>query len=261
MGASKLWQSAQRLFSRCQSGLGAGLDLLFVPECAVCRGELEQLGLCPACRSRLFPPWGPLCRQCAAPVPSHDAHRGDCVRCRKRDFHFDSAIALGEYTGLLRETVLRLKRPRQEALARALADLLSDQLATPSGGQHNRQDPPDVICPVPMHWTRRLVRGVNSPDLLAEQVAQRLGIPFAPGLLVSRRKLRRQASLSQTERFRNVRHAFSLGGGYVLKSARVLLIDDILTTGATCSEAARTLKRAGATTVAVAVLGRAQSEV
>ncbi|MBL9084027.1 MAG: ComF family protein [Planctomycetales bacterium] len=119
----------------------------------------------------------------------------------------------------------------------------------------------DLVVPIPMHWFRRAIQGHNGPDLTATLVAKRLGIVDYPRLLVRRRRTRPQAGLTPPQRRDNVHNAFALRNGYRVEGAKVLLIDDILTTGATCSEAARTLKRAGATTVAVAVLGRAQSEV
>lgn len=118
----------------------------------------------------------------------------------------------------------------------------------------------DVVVPMAMHWSRRMVRGVNGPEISAEVVAGELGVPMARRLLVRRRKTRRQFNLSPPQRFRNVRQAFGVSAGYHLDAARVLLVDDILTTGATCSEAARVLRGAGAEEVGVAVLARAEGD-
>jgi ComF family protein len=115
---------------------------------------------------------------------------------------------------------------------------------------------PDVVVPVPMHWSRRLVRGVNSPDILAECLARHLRVPVASAMVVRRRNTRLQPRLPPRKRFRNVRGAFQLGKTYYMDDLRVVLVDDVLTTGATCSEIAGLLKQAGAALVAAAVLAR-----
>ena len=113
---------------------------------------------------------------------------------------------------------------------------------------------------MPMHWTRRLQRGINSPEILAGCLARHLGIPLRRRLLVRCRRTFLQTEMSPPQRFRNVRAAFRVHKSPCLQGARVLLVDDILTTGATCSEAAKTLKKAGAAAVVVAVLARAQGQ-
>jgi ComF family protein len=118
----------------------------------------------------------------------------------------------------------------------------------------------DVVVHIPMYWGRRLVRGTNSPEILARRLARRLGIPWESRLLVRRRNTLVQPDLPPRERFRNIQGAFRVDKGYDLGGARVLLVDDVLTTGATCSEAAKWLKQAGAAHVAVAVLARADRD-
>ena len=115
---------------------------------------------------------------------------------------------------------------------------------------------PDVVVPVPMYWLRRWSHGTNSAAVLAEVLADNLRVPLAPGLLRRLRHTPPQFSLPPSQRRANVRRAFAVRTGYHLERANVLLVDDILTTGSTCSEAARALKRAGAARVMVAVAGR-----
>jgi ComF family protein len=116
---------------------------------------------------------------------------------------------------------------------------------------------PDVVIPVPMHWTRRVRRGTNGPETVAEYLARKLRVPFTTRLLLRSRRTQRQADLPPGNRFRNVRRAFRLDESYHLEGVCVLLVDDVLTTGATCGEAARVLLEAGAAQVAVAVVARA----
>jgi predicted amidophosphoribosyltransferase len=108
-----------------------------------------------------------------------------------------------------------------------------------------------------MHWRRRFLRGTNSAAVLAEALADKLQLPLRRRLLRRRRYTRPQFSLSPPERRANVRGAFSVGAGYPLQEAHVLLVDDIMTSGATCNEAARTLRKAGARRVTVVVAARA----
>jgi predicted amidophosphoribosyltransferase len=133
---------------------------------------------------------------------------------------------------------------------------------------------PDLIVPIPMHWWRRLWRGVNNTEILAEELGRRLEKPVMGRLLVRRRPTRPQKDLLLPERLANLRNAFRLRRSHPQAGARqagarqagaparwqdshILLVDDILTTGATSSEAARVFKQAGAGAVAVAVLARA----
>jgi ComF family protein len=109
-----------------------------------------------------------------------------------------------------------------------------------------------------MHWWRRLGRGFNSPDVLAQVLARALRVPWSPELLTRRRNTLPQMRLAPKMRFQNLRGALRLRADGAIAGRRVLLVDDILTTGATCSEAARVLKQAHAAWVGVAVLARAE---
>jgi ComF family protein len=158
---------------------------------------------------------------------------------------------LGIYDGELRRAVLRMKHPQHEVQAAALADLLWKECCSELSDFQ-----PDVVVPVPMFWARRLSRGANSPDVIARVLAARLQVPWC-GMLSRRRNTAPQASLSPPARFTNVRGAFRFRRDFDCSDARVLLVDDVLTTGATCGEAAKVLMQNGARRVAVAVVARA----
>lgn len=229
-------------------------DLVYPPHCLACRGGLPESGalhLCDRCRDDLGVFAGPFCDHCGAPVPLVMPGARGCGHCRKQRLRFDTTIALGPYAGPLRDLVLATKRPHGELLTLGLGQLLMHHR-----GEEIRQAQIDVVCGVPMHWRRRLSRLACGPALLAEVVAKAVGCPYAATLVRRRRSTVPQAQLSRTERQRNVRGAFVLGRGHRLNRAHVLLIDDILTTGATCSEISRVLKRGGASRVTVAVLAR-----
>jgi ComF family protein len=173
------------------------------------------------------------------------------MSCRNDRLKFDAALALGSYEGLLREWILRMKEDRSRLSSRVLGELAWEAL-----GPALRQLNVDVAAAVPMPAWRRWQRGVNPPGDMAERMARKLGVPAAPRMLRIRRNIPAQIELSRPGRFANVRGEMALRRGYSLQAAHVLLVDDILTTGATASEAARVLKQAGAARVTVFVLGR-----
>jgi ComF family protein len=115
----------------------------------------------------------------------------------------------------------------------------------------------DLLIPVPMHWRRRMAHGTNSAMLLAEALARPLRVPVNTRMLRRRRNTQPQFSLSTRERRENVRGAFVIRGTFPKAKPHVLLVDDIMTSGATANEAARMLRRAGARRITVIVAARA----
>jgi ComF family protein len=207
--------------------------------------------LCAGCSSKLGPVGWNGCHRCGGEVPGSEAAGDRCESCRKLALRFDSVIALGSYHAGLRDAVLRMKRPAHDALSVAMGQLLAERrrerLAAVGA---------DMIVPIPMFWRRRIGRGKNCPELLSECLAKSLGIPMRAKSLTRRRNTLPQAG-SAPRRFENVRGAFMVRRPDTVHGARVLLVDDVLTTGATCSEAANMLKQAGAAMVVVAVVARA----
>ena len=165
-----------------------------------------------------------------------------CPACHNLRLRFQTVIPLGPYDGALRDAVLKTKRSYHEQMSLALGQLLLRRRERELNDFH-----PDLVVPIPMHWTRRFRRGINSPELLAGCLGRRLRVPVADWLLVRTRNTLPQKDLTPQDRFRNVRGAFRVRRGRRrrLQGSRVLLVDDILTTGATCSEAAAVLRRCG----------------
>lgn len=229
-------------------------DLLLPPTCNFCARDLPPPGtqplVCDACREEFLSFDGSVCPRCSAPVSS--THAGDdCPRCQDRRYHFRYVMALGVYRDSLRDAVIRMKQRINEPLTLSMGHLLADRLQ-----EKVSLSPPDIMVPVPTHWIKRIVRGVNGPDLLVEAIGRRLTITTAINLLSCRRRTRKQGTLLPSERFANVRNAFRASSGYDIRGTYVLLVDDIMTTGATASEAAKTLRKAGADKVDVAVVAR-----
>jgi ComF family protein len=162
-------------------------------------------------------------------------------------------VRLGSYEATLRSVVLRMKRQTHRALAIVVGDLLFNARVADWEALK-----PDAVVPVPMHWSRRVWRGFNSPETISERLARHLDVPLASHLLRRRRRTAPQANLPPTRRLANVRGAFRATAHPDLAGARLLLVDDIMTTGATVNEAAKMLTRAGASFVGIAVVARAE---
>jgi ComF family protein len=230
------------------------LHLLYPGVCGVCGQPLpvDVDHFCAGCRLALTSDAEPTCPRCAATVGPFVHLPGSCTHCRGTSFHFDAVLRLGAYEGLLRDVVLRMKHASGEMLAELVGELWAAH-AEPA----LRAAGATVVVPVPLHWLRRWTRGYNQSEALARAVAHRLGLPCRLRALIRVRNTPKQALQAASLRQANVRDAFRAAKGAGLAGHNVLLIDDILTTGNTASEAARVLRGAGAARVTVAVLARA----
>lgn len=176
-----------------------------------------------------------------------------CSWCRGVPLEFNSVVALGDYHGPLRDVVVAIKSPSNGLMAEAMACLLLERREAAI-----RALQPDFVLPVPQHWRRRIGRGTDGVETMARTLARKMALPLPPRLVIRHRNTLPQKDLPPKARFHNVRNAFAVRANYDLVGARVLVVDDTLTTGATCSEIAWTLKQSGAAVVHVAVLARAQ---
>lgn len=231
--------------------MSALLDLIYPPRCLVCGEVPPRSGdpFCATCADGIFNDRDLCCPHCAATVGPHSIIEGKCARCRDESFAFDQTFRLGEYTGVRRQLALWLKHSGHETLAERIgqswAELLKPHLATI-----------DAIIPVPLHWMRRLSRGYNQSQALARGLARNLGVPLRSWWLWRVRRTPSQQGLSRTARKDNVKGAFGVTQGICLGGMRLLLVDDVMTTGATAAEAAKALKVAGALHVTLAVVAR-----
>jgi len=228
-------------------------ELLMPSVCLLCGQDTHatRTRLCATCQSQLVLDVAGQCLRCAKRLPKlATAEETGCALCEHKRFRFQRAIALGVYDGLLRELILRIKKPLHEALCLATGELLAQKLAGCFA------PPPDAIVPVPMHWLRRLTRGTADTALLAEAMAEKLRLPLWPRLLRCRRRTEKQGLLLPTERLKNVRGAYAVRRRFALDGVHVLVVDDVMTTGATANEVARVLRRAGASQVSIAVVAR-----
>jgi ComF family protein len=193
------------------------------------------------------------CPRCAQTVGQYTASAEGCSWCRDQRFAFAAAIRLGSYESRRREAVLRIKQRGGDELAYYVARLWAER----SLGRL-RSCGAEVVVPVPLHWLRQLRRGHNQAAILAEGLARRLGLPVRPAWLTRRRATPHQTGQSAAVRRDNVAGAFVARRRPELNGRTVLLVDDVMTTGSTCHEAARALIAAGAARIVVAVLARSE---
>lgn len=223
------------------------LAVLFPPRCLLCGKPTSRLNiLCDDCIESLPRIEGPRCSQCQEPLadPSLDL----CRACGTRERWFDRAVSLGPYGGAWGELVRALKFDKEPAVARFLSARMADFLHT--------EDPfgnIDIITYVPMTRHAMRARGFNQAKLLARGLAKRIHRPMAQ-LLAKRNETQPQARLSARARRHNLRGAFHLIRSL---SEKVLLVDDIFTTGSTVEECAHTLKSGGCEEVFVLTVARA----
>ncbi|MEM1177611.1 MAG: ComF family protein [Acidobacteriota bacterium] len=236
-----------------RSVLRAVVDTVWPDLCVSCRRPVEKplelhVGLCMACRRRLLSAPVHKCCGCGVELPAAATVDPDrrCAACAHRPPPWRRLSWVWHYRSPLDAVVVGLKFRRLDYLAERLARPLASALEKSS-------DDLDAVVPVPLHWTRRLRRGYDQAALLAFGVGDLLGLPVVDGLIRSRRTPP-QSKRDRSGRRRNLESAFR--GRRSLKGRRVLLIDDVITTGATLESATGALLAAGVAEVDVAVLAR-----
>lgn len=231
------------------------LDLIFPPLCHACKAFIangENVHLCPACRSDFATIHSPLCTVCGTPFLTQDGTDHPCGNCLSHPPPFDAARAAFLFHGTVRDLIHRYKYDRHIQLRRPLGLLLAGTLA-PVVAEWEA----DLLLPVPLHRRRLRRRGFNQAALLVELLAKEWCLPLERHLLQRVRWTEPQVNLPAPARPANVKGAFALKEGTEVKGKRIILVDDVFTTGSTLAECARVLKRAGATAVFAVTLARA----
>ncbi|MDR1492789.1 MAG: ComF family protein [Planctomycetaceae bacterium] len=243
--------------------LSDAADLICPPNCLACQKPLDRSRknylFCDCCCQNMIVSLWEYCPRCGAIgflTPGGRSDKGGCFECRRQTFQFSDVTVLGKYSELLRLMILRMKHDRDGIVSGNMARLFLSVRK-----QELRRNLPDLITPIPMHFIRRFFRGVNNPIFFAKEIGTELNIPVSLDILRRTRYTEPQFNLKPNRRFSNVRGAFAfVGRKELLAGKHVLLVDDIMTTGATCNEAARVLREAGAASVRVAVYGRTMKE-
>ena len=227
-------------------------------ECRVCEEVLtraSRLPICEECLASFEPLTRQICDVCGVPLPAFagaSVQPRFCPPCQNRTYAFDRVRSFALYDRALVKAILLLKFERIDPLGSWFAGRLAELI---------ERDPErlgaDVVVPVPLHRVREKERGYNQAELLAKPLAKRLKLPCQPVLLVRTRPRPDKRMLSLDERWESVRGAFATRPGSQVDNRRVLLVDDVLTTGATLDACARALREAGAKAVVGLTVARA----
>ena len=234
--------------------LNAGLGLLYPEVCQLCgqtRATPAEGYVCGDCRAKVRFIQRPFCERCGRPYEGDITTQFECANCREMEWHFQSARSAVEARDQVLEVIHRYKYQRALWFEPFLAELLI-KAAGPALGEHTGC----MIVPVPLHPAKQREREFNQAERLAGRLGAATQIPVNKGLLRRVVATRTQALLKRPERLANVRNAFAMRAGQRLNGERIVVVDDVFTTGATTSACARVLMAAGAGEVCVWTLAR-----
>jgi ComF family protein len=229
--------------------------VLVVSRCAACKEAVlhaRRLPICTACLEKFPLLDGPLCQCCGRPLPGPAAYGPRCFACRRGVYAFDRARSCAPYLEPAITMIELLKRRPIRPLARWLAARLEGVLQ-----QQPELAAVDALVPVPLDRRRRRKRGFNQAELLAGALGRRVHLPVRPGLLRRVKPRPDELLLTRRQRWESTRGAFAVPEGARVDKMRILLLDDVLTTGATLDACARALKQAGAGAVYALTVARA----
>ncbi|MDD5045208.1 MAG: ComF family protein [Candidatus Omnitrophica bacterium] len=236
------------MFKRQLRGL---LDIIYPPSCAGCKKPLKNTHgvdavACPACWAAIKKNRPPFCQRCGRAIDWKVSGGKVCKKCLRKELHFDRAFSACIYDGLTKELIHKFKYQGHDHLSSTLSGLLI-------GFIREFNLPPleyfDLLMPIPLSQKKLREREFNQSQLLACDLSKEFGLKLCADNLLRVRDTKTQTELPDERRFLNVKDSFALSDAAAIKDKMIILIDDVLTTGATCSEAARVLKDNGARTV------------
>jgi ComF family protein len=222
------------------------IDWILPRKCISCGMEVaKEHVLCPAClKDAVFVDF-PYCMCCGKLIHSLYSDELACSVCQNTDRYFDLCRSLFLYNKVSKRIVMRIKRDADESVAKACVELLCEKYSGAFGSA-------DVIVPVPLHVTRLLKRGFNQTDIIAKHISKITGVAVNSNILRRKKRTESQHGKNIEERMENVSCAFEVISE--ISGIRILIVDDVITTGATLSECARILKEHGASCVYCATI-------
>jgi ComF family protein len=234
------------------------VSVFFPAGCRICEALLtsaSRIPICAGCLASFARVPGILCEICGRPLPGLARNEGEpllCPVCQGRTYAFEKARSFALYEGTVVRAILLLKFEQIEPLGAWFAERLAELVNTEGNAVAA-----DVVVPVPLHRERQRERGYNQAALLSKPLAKKLRLPHKAVLLMRTRARPDKQILSLEERWESVRGAFATRQGSQVDNLRVLLVDDVLTTGATLDACARALREAGAKSVIGLTVARA----
>jgi competence protein ComFC len=232
----------------------AGLNLIYPAVCQICREQratYDESYICDHCRRKVRVLEAPFCSRCGIPFQGAITEEFQCSECKDVDLQFDSARAAVWVNAFMLDVVHRYKYNRALWFEKFLGDLLVNAAAPKLKSEHW-----DCIVPVPLHSSKKREREFNQADRLAEYLGRATNILVDTNILRRVAPTQTQTRLTRKERAENVRKAFALRAPLDLKGKNIIVIDDILTTGATTSACAGILRKAGASKIQVWTVAR-----
>lgn len=232
-------------------------DLVYPVNCLICRtylGSKRYNSICEKCLNKLDKNLPPFCAKCGGNLKENEQSQGICLTCQKRNYHFKRAWSPTLYQDTMEDLIHMFKYRNKPQLAKPLSQIMIDFI----NNYNLHLKGFDMLVAVPLHPSRLREREYNQAQLLAQNISQSLSIPLSEGNLERLKPTSPQSNLSAQKRWDNVANAFRLKYPRDFKDQRILLIDDLLTTGATCSEVARILNEASVNSVYVLTLAIAQ---
>lgn len=229
------------------------VNIVYPKACLICKAKPKTASssdnfVCPECWAKAKRNMPPFCSSCGRHLQR--PLQKICAPCIRRPLHFDRAFSPFVYEGVIKELIHQFKYKNKNYLGADLSRLMFEFIR-----EYNLPlDYLDSVVPVPLHKTRLREREFNQAHVLSRHIAEKSHKPLLEDCLNRRRPGRTQTELEAQERFLNVRDAFAVAKNELVKGKNILLVDDVLTSGATCSEAAKTLKKAGANIVFVLTL-------
>ena len=212
--------------------------LLFPDYCLSCREEVESYGLCGKCFKQIKFISTNCCKFCSHPFPYNDSFEKICAACLVDPPIFDKNLSAIEYNDMARNLIIKFKYQDQQILKKYFINVM---------GYKAREiiEESDIICPVPMHWFKVLMRNYNQACILAKYISQNWQKDYIPDLLLKIKYTKPQVSLSGSARKKNISGSIKFNQKFDIKNKVILLIDDVFTTGSTLNECAKQLKKNG----------------
>lgn len=242
------------MFLKLRNIIGGLVELVYPKTCLVCKKKLTDSSVdnlvCFECWGKIKRNLPPFCCCCGRQLSRKNLTKSICAGCIKKTLHFDRAFSPCVYEGTLKELIHEFKYKNKDYLGSTLSKLMIDFIKE----YELPMDLIDFIIPVPLHKTRLREREYNQAEILSNHIGREFKRMVSNNILIRNRYTKTQTELEPEKRLSNVKNSFSVTHHDVFKGKNLLLIDDVLTTGSTVSEAAYALKNSGANIVFVLTL-------